>query len=768
MKSYKWLLFSLFLLIPGNLVFASEQIAGIAIAKNDHVYVWHKDGMVTSGTSGHFEKYKHAYPYNLPPEKTVNDIVAISIAGSNDRVYAWYKDGTVSSGTTDDLDKYRAPSNYTLPPGKTTKSIVGIGIAKNDRVYTWYDDLTVSIGTADDLDKYRAPELFSLPIGKIASGIVEIDIAKSNDRVYVWYKDGLGSSGTSRHLDSYELSFSYIPSQVLYRWWGPGQLKLAGNFPTDEPIGGNYDLFEDLGKPDTRPTPKPSPKPDDDPADTGSSQSPDFSTPIMPNFKTSIDPMVAVGNQYLIVSDTGNLAFFDKQGKLLPEKNGIPGSISTKDFFQGFIAKTNADGSFNENNINLYMKFPKPCDSPDYPDVMKGNRFCMNTFYDTRVHFDPVSRRFFVIAQVRHPVWESDIPKMCISYTVDPAKVADTSKCDKKVLDETGKCSLATDQYCDLVRRYVVFAISKTEDPRDGFHQYIMTENNYRDYPWMAVNGNAFISAHRGDEDITGAVATIFSVNALKKGEKHPPYFRYYSKDVNNIRAVMSPSHHQNADGLVFLLGSKGNQLNIFAFQPMNDPWTAPPLLKTVVNFNHERPSVAGAVYRQNKLYLIDPYMVEEDSKSQRYSIRVVRIPIQKIGANTIQASKDSSKGYLDHFFGRNTDSDSSGDLISYERPSMAVNKNGDMLFGYGRYPFKTEKTLNPEARYTLWYANEPKQRRSHLLQKGEAANSRTVNTQIHYTTAVVDPTDDTSFWVALPFVDSNGKYQTVVAKISP
>jgi hypothetical protein len=105
---------------------------------------------------------------------------------------------------------------------------------------------------------------------------------------------------------------------------------------------------------------------------------------------------------------------------------------------------------------------------------------------------------------------------------------------------------------------------------------------------------------------------------------------------------------------------------------------------------------------------------------------------------------------------------------LSYERPSIAVNKNGDMLFGYGRYPFMSEKTLHPEARYTLWYANEPKQRRSYLLREGEAANTRTVNTQIDYTTAVVDPVDDTSFWVALPFVNSNGGYRTIVGKISP
>ena len=65
-----WLLFLSLLLSASNLVYASDRIAGIAIASDDHVYVWHKDGMVTSGTSGHFEKYTHARPYSLPPGKT--------------------------------------------------------------------------------------------------------------------------------------------------------------------------------------------------------------------------------------------------------------------------------------------------------------------------------------------------------------------------------------------------------------------------------------------------------------------------------------------------------------------------------------------------------------------------------------------------------------------------------------------------------------------------------------------------------------------------
>lgn len=372
MKSTNWLLLLPLLLLSSNLVYANERIAGIAIASNDHVYIWHKDGMVTSGTSGHFERYKHASPYRLPPRKTVNNIVAISIAGSDDHVYAWYNDGTVSSGTTTDLDKYRALYKYTLPPGKTIKSIVGIGMAKDNRVYAWYDDITFSIGTTDDLDKHRAPEFYSLPIGKIAANIVEIDIAKSNDHVYAWYNDGTASSGSSKHLDSERPAFGYVPAQVLYRWWGPEPTRRrqrANSIPVERsieddegPISERYPgLIDELR---LRAGRRPQPKPDDDSADTGTGQSPAYAARFLSNFG-SADPMIAVGNQYLIVSDTGSLAFFDKQGKPLPEKNGMPTSMGMGEFFAGFVAKTNDDGSLNESSINLYLGFPKPCDSTD-------------------------------------------------------------------------------------------------------------------------------------------------------------------------------------------------------------------------------------------------------------------------------------------------------------------------------------------------------------------------------------------------------------------
>jgi hypothetical protein len=736
----------------------SDLIAGIGIAQNDHVYVWHKDGMVTVGNVHEFEKYSHARPYTLPQGRHVNDIIAVSIAGSNDHCYVWYRDGSASSGTSTDLGQYRAPYPYTLPPGKQIENIVGIGIAKNDRVYTWYDDLTFTIGTSSDLDRYQAPQAYQLPNGMLPSSVVEFDIAKSIDRVHVWYIDGTGSSGTFQNPGNHDPSYGYVPAQMIYRWWGPVAADVAPgtNLPSlveDASVSVRLRQFEDDADLSISRRPKIGFKPgsNDDFGDMGPALSPAFSTPIYPS-GGSIDPMLAVGDQYVITSDTGSLAFYDKQGNPLPTKNGIPGHLSSSTFFNGFTADKNPDGSLNQRSINRYLGYPKPCDSPDYPQTDSGRRFCIVTIYDTRVLFDPTSKRFFVIANSRAPLWAGE------KYKTDP----DYMTCG--VYTNSNGVNVGSNDYCDLARRYVFFAVSRTEDPRDGFYQYALTENNYRDWPWMGVNGDAFVVGSHGAESTVGPVATVISVKAIKDGKQHPPYFRYYTKDVNGITRVMPPSHYEPnvGVGLTFLLGNDGDQLKIFGFPPTADPWTAPKLLTASINISDGVPSLAG-VYRKNKLYLAGTLKVETAGDLTRYSVRVIRIPLAKMGQSLV-ASKDTSKGYLDRYFGRNAVDDAPGDRLSYEKIAIAVNKNGDMILGFRRNPFQSANPLFPEARYSVWYANETKQRRSNLLRKGDAPSTE----KIDYTTAVVDPTDDRTFWVALPYAGSGGTYKTVVAKIVP
>ena len=117
----------------------------------------------------------------------------------------------------------------------------------------------------------------------------------------------------------------------------------------------------------------------------------------------------------------------------------------------------------------------------------------------------------------------------------------------------------------------------------------------------------------------------------------------------------------------------------------------------------------------------------------------------------------------------------------------MAVNKHGDVIYVYGRTGVETAQPLFPEARYSVWLHGEPKQRRSRLLQEGtyqptwlydppgEDTPAETAATSIihaypiDYATAVVDPLDDTTFWIIHEYADDATKaWKTVVGVVDP
>ncbi|MES2772535.1 MAG: hypothetical protein V4722_00030 [Bacteroidota bacterium] len=185
-----------------------------------------------------------------------------------------------------------------------------------------------------------------------------------------------------------------------------------------------------------------------------------------------------------------------------------------------------------------------------------------------------------------------------------------------------------------------------------------------------------------------------------------------------------------------------------------------------------------GAYIRNNNLYFVYHYTATDripDQKPARLKVRYVRIPLS-ISNSELHMSKGT--GYLHWGFGRNATTDAPGDLVSYEEPCMAINKKGDFLMGYGRVGVTTRDTLFPEARYSIFYANEKEQRRSAVLKKGESFpvqvhDGETVATvyshadRLHYAAASPDPLDN-SFWIIHIYAGPSKSYKVVLGKIKP
>jgi hypothetical protein len=780
------------------MVAAARMIVGIGIAKSDdRVFTWYDDRTFTIGSSDFLEMYRHAYPY-LPPEgKTPADIVAMSIAAS-DHVFTWYRDQTVSEGNSAQLAIYAARTPVVLPKGKTMANIVGIGIAASDDwVYVWYDDQTVSIGTPLNFVAHSAPYAYQLPDDPFNPGskltpadIVEMDIDK-NDWVYTWYRNGLRSAGSSGNLALHSMG-PYFKAHVLYHWWGntatvakPTGTKPPQAINTTSLIGG---VVGGPAKPDPHTKAKPSkkePGPAPSPAgsEAGSRNTANLQSPAKPGVKGPVasttpqphweesgsftvvrppsgpikpfhgpisgpttvmisqgnDPMVAVSDKFIVASGVGGLEFADRQGNPLPGgalSDYKPGPMSTNDFFKAFTDPS----PDNEVNINRNIGFPGACDqAPNNHNV----NLCIADFYDTRVYFDSSSKRFFIIATARNFLWADLSIK---NYDgIDGA-------CGKFAPNKQNTIAVYGDD-CLWTRRLMAFAVSNTEDPRDGFHQYMVTEDMYADFPWLAVNGKRVVLSHAHSVweppqwPVEMPVVQVFDLDGLASGAHHPAYFRYYPEDLDSLRAVIAPPHYADDQGMTFLVAGSdqgGNSLTIFGLPDDPDPWNKPALIERTETFSLNPPLGTFSTYRAGNLYFASP---------DGQDIRVTRLPVTRSG-NDVLTSTSSSDGFLDKSFG-------SGDPhITFSMPSIAVNASGAMLIGYTANPYQTNTF--PQARVTFWPAGASAPHASRLVRMGGAPGAVGVD----YTTTVVDPADDNTFWVALPYQVQNGAPLNSVAQI--
>jgi hypothetical protein len=146
---------------------------------------------------------------------------------------------------------------------------------------------------------------------------------------------------------------------------------------------------------------------------------------------SGLDPGIAAGNQYLLVSDNVNgVAVYEKTGKLLGPKPGdnFPNPFSIWSLF----SKVKAD-------IDPQLNYPKglPANFASNSGIEYG---------DVRVMFDSYRKRFWIYAQAKNsPPWD---PKTIVKVPV--VKLARRNK--------------------------AAVAVSKTEDPRDGFFTYWWNE----------------------------------------------------------------------------------------------------------------------------------------------------------------------------------------------------------------------------------------------------------------------------------------------------
>jgi hypothetical protein len=540
------------------------------------------------------------------------------------------------------------------------------------------------------------------------------------------------------------------------------------------------------------PEPQPTgPQPAGD-GDPGITSPPTLAIPFEPEVEGK-DPMIAVGFKYIIVSQQGKLGFFDKKGNPLKDKDD-KWIFTTNEFFYAFLKGKRPDGSRNEHCINRHTQFP-PLASTAYPPIANCDPDDedsegwplppgINGFYDTRVHFDPISRRFFIFAPAR------------------PCKLVKSNQCD-----DGGKNTNKPDNPRN--RRYWAFAVSKTEDPRDGFYQWMSTEAYIADGPEFTVNqGVMVVSKEPWDLPYQPfgikPVVYAISVEDLIKGHRYPRSHKFFKKDFPDyVKDLVPVTHYGDTAGRTFMVQSVVSDLYLYSFRNPSD-WgnfsSVETTSKSIVSMAGTDVPVSSLwqaehpKFRDAKIYFtwmknIEPRVA--NGKNALWQIRVVRLPLKSLDT-TPTASTEEADGYLYRIVGvgNHAPDDNAGDRVSYEIPTMAVNKHGHMVILYCRVGYEadglhypdTTNLVSPEARYSVYYADNRGLRHSRVLHKGKkllvwtndadevADTAETIYTpeyRLDYQTAVIDPSDDLTIWMSSEFAGQDG-YKTVVGKVNP
>jgi hypothetical protein len=182
------------------------------------------------------------------------------------------------------------------------------------------------------------------------------------------------------------------------------------------------------------------------------------------------DPTIAASDSYVMVSSNVAIATYNKAGQLLHNSTNFPNPFYTQ--CPSWMAR-NCPNLFTPLFADIEANTTYPVDVPTNFDKSFG------LVGDTRVLFDPFRKRFFVAAVAQNRYMTDVIFDACFTnHKLTPGDTcaaqcsADGKRgCSAKQLDEEQLIKNFSGLRI-VWRQKVVVAVSKTQDPGDGFYLY--------------------------------------------------------------------------------------------------------------------------------------------------------------------------------------------------------------------------------------------------------------------------------------------------------
>jgi hypothetical protein len=426
----------------------------------------------------------------------------------------------------------------------------------------------------------------------------------------------------------------------------------------------------------------------------------------------TVDPQIAVSHTRVVVTSQSRMAFYEKSGT-------YRGSITARQMFSDL-------------------------------GLDNGTPSAVNSYKDLRAVYDSHRNRFWLMA--------------------------------------TGLTASQPDP--DKRRSITAVAVSKSNSPLDGWYLYwwdavsqfghvngsVYQAGDIAEEPFIGIDEDAFHQANGVFNSGTRRYwrITFFPAATMAAGVAGPIAGRQYSdlKNPNGGAAwmVQPVVHHGptsrsyyasrqgGSDAVVWAVSNPlepGEQIDRTAvtLTAWNSPVNAPQDGSTdLIRMNRLGTAVLKATYRGGWLHLVTNDAENWFGDGMLSSIRLARMDVS--GFPVIP----TGPGFVDVRFGKNHPFDQRGAHMHYAWPSLAVNKDGDMVTVYSR----SGDTIFPEARYSAYFISEGQLRRSRELKQGEAAYDipfygGTVLPWGETAGASVDPYDDTAVWMVHQYASQNG-----------
>src|SRR5438128_1237876 len=388
----------------------------------------------------------------------------------------------------------------------------------------------------------------------------------------------------------------------------------------------------------------------------------------------TLDPMIAVGDNELLLSDANNLVFYIKgktAGAMRSPATGlsITNPTPVADIFQPFVqlgneylAKTLPQNVCDPDDPNHNDRF-----DPKNPNkAIPGNvSLHPEDTEDTRIWYDAPRRRFWIATHLRNLLYycSSKISPIGIGacggwrISTGPKKGQQIDPDPSDPSGNTAKCHF--DWVASWAHRFIAVAV--TDVGHDGyadlskpFHKYVLVDE-YCDWPLMTVNGSYLILTEHISQDNPGTVG-VFDAEALANGEDDNSFMKIKPLDrlsygcfVVKIGPVTFPAtgqimlvnHHGDSGGLTYLLSTNDNNLLVFALaQPPGNPSGKPTLLKgALVELDRELSGVhTNPVYSNAKIYIVGYDISDPD----RYDMHTFRLSVGRSNdGSSVSASED-------------------------------------------------------------------------------------------------------------------------------